>query len=324
MGARTGFPVDVAVVVALDIGLNLLKLGVVAHATDALDAHLGQVVADGQQLILVEHEVAGVNCHVGGFAAGEAALYQPDERSSENTDVPKAVHTATGGAQGVFHRLAASCRQTQREIHVAALEDVRNLVDNLQLDGKRVAVVHLQAHKVVVAIRKPLAAVLPKLGPAANALVTTTIAFTMAGGGEAPNVIPREVWINGDMRCSHHQGQASSIAKITKVAKKFGLDTLITEQGVESGLTDHTGRAFRLVEEAVMATVPGVDACAPYIMTGASDSRYFGRVCDQCIRFLPFTISNAQMDTIHGINECLDLDTLVPAVDYYRYMLQHV
>ena len=184
-----------------------------------------------------------------------------------------------------------------------------------------------KAGKVVLhadKLRKPLAAVLPKLGPAANALVTTTIAFTMAGGGEAPNVIPREVWINGDMRCSHHQGQASSIAKITKVAKKFGLDTLITEQGVESGLTDHTGRAFRLVEEAVMATVPGVDACAPYIMTGASDSRYFGRVCDQCIRFLPFTISNAQMDTIHGINECLDRDTLVPAVDYYRYMLQHV
>ena len=159
VGASTGLPVDVAVVVALDIGLNLLKLGVVAHATDALDTHLGQVVADGQQLILVEHEVAGIDSHVGGLAAGETALYQPDGRSGENTDAAKAVHTATGGAQGVFHRLAASCRQAQREIHVAALEDVRNLVDNLQLDGKRVAAVHLQAHRVVVAIRKPLAAV---------------------------------------------------------------------------------------------------------------------------------------------------------------------
>lgn len=176
------------------------------------------------------------------------------------------------------------------------------------------------AHK----LRKPLAMLLPRLGATPNALVTTTIAFTMAGGGQAPNVIPREVWVLGDMRCSHHQGKAASIEKITKVARKFGLETEIVEESVESGLADYNGKAFRLVEEAVKAAIPGVDACTPYIMTGGSDARYFGRVCDQCIRFLPFLISSEQMESIHGINECLDLDTLVPAVDYYRYMMQHV
>ena len=78
------------------------------------------------------------------------------------------------------------------------------------------------------------------------------------------------------------------------------------------------------MKEAVRATIPGVDACAPYIMTGASDSRFFGKLSNQCIRFLPFTIDAEQLDTIHGVNECLDPDTLVPAVDYYRYMYQHV
>lgn len=173
-------------------------------------------------------------------------------------------------------------------------------------------------------LRKPLEAVLQMLGPTAKALLTTTIAFTQAGGGEAVNVIPREVWITGDMRCSHHQGMKASIDKITKVAAKFGVETEIVEASVESGLTDHTGKAFRLAEEAVMATVPGVDTCAPYVMTGASDSRFFARVCDQCIRFLPFTITAEQMDSIHGINEYLDVDTLEPAVDYYKYMYQHV
>ena len=56
-------------------------------------------------------------------------------------------------------------------------------------------------------------------------------------------------------------------------------------------------------------------------MTGASDSRFFDRVCDQCIRFNPFTITEEQMESIHGINESLDIDTLVPAVDYYRYLM---
>ncbi|MBQ6583370.1 MAG: M20/M25/M40 family metallo-hydrolase [Mogibacterium sp.] len=173
-------------------------------------------------------------------------------------------------------------------------------------------------------LRKPIELLLPKFGAAANALVTTTIAFTQAQGGEAANTIPREAWVLGDMRCSHHQGKANSIAVITRVAKKFGLETELIEDGVESRLADYRGSAFRLVEEAVKATIPGVDACAPYIMTGGSDARFFDRVCDQCIRFLPFYITGQQMESIHGINECLNLDTLVPAVDYYRYMMQHV
>lgn len=164
---------------------------------------------------------------------------------------------------------------------------------------------------------------MPKLGATAKALVTTTIAFTMAGGGEAINAIPREVWVAGDMRCSHHQGKEASIEAITKVANRFGIEVSVIASGYESGIADYHGSAYRLVEEAVKATIPGVDACAPYVMTGGSDSRFFDKVCDQCIRFLPFKITDAQMEAVHGINECLDLETLVPAVDYYRYMLTH-
>ena len=50
----------------------------------------------------------------------------------------------------------------------------------------------------------------------------------------------------------------------------------------------------------------------------------FDRLSDQCIRFLPFTIDAEQLDSIHGINEYVSTDTLVPAVDFYRFMYQHV
>ena len=172
-------------------------------------------------------------------------------------------------------------------------------------------------------LRKPLELVLPKLSPSVRALLSTTIAFTLTGGGEAVNVIPREAWVVGDMRCSHHQGKEASIRAITKVAAKFDIETEVISSGCESRLTDFNGAAYRLVEEAVKATIPGVDACAPYIMTGASDSKYFDRVCDQCIRFLPFTIDADQMGTVHGVNECVDVATLTPAVDYYKYVMQH-
>ncbi len=164
----------------------------------------------------------------------------------------------------------------------------------------------------------------PKLGPSVASMFSTTIAFTMAGGGEAPNVIPREVWVIGDMRCSHHQGKHASIAAITKLAKKFGLEVEVLESDVESRLTDYNGTAFRLVEQAVRETMPEVDACVPYLMTGGSDSRYMDRVTTQCIRFLPISMSKEQMESVHGVDECIDLDALAPAVSCYKHMMRSV
>ena len=171
---------------------------------------------------------------------------------------------------------------------------------------------------------KALARLLPAVSSAAGAMVSTTIAFTMCGGGEAVNVIPSEAWVIGDMRCSHHQGQESSIKAISKIAKKFGLETEVIQREPESRLSDFRGEAFLLVRQAVRNCVPGVDDCAPYVMTGGSDARFFDKLSDQCIRFLPFTIDAGQMDSIHGINEYVSVDTLVPAVDFYRFMYQNV
>ena len=56
-------------------------------------------------------------------------------------------------------------------------------------------------------------------------------------------------------------------------------------------------------------------------MTGASDCRYMSLVSDTCLRFAPLHISDAQMDSIHGIDENVDLSALAPAVDFYKYIL---
>lgn len=260
-----------------------------------------------------------------GGARGTFAMIGVGEKSIVNlkfTARSDGGHASTPGRDTPIARLAKFIAYVERhrifdiDLAPATAEMLRRFAPYMGRTGRLI--------ENAVRIKKPVGNLLPALGPTANALVTTTIAFTMMGGGEAPNVIPREAWVLGDMRCSHHQGMVDSINEITKAAKKFDLEVEITEQGLESDITDYNGKAFKLVEEAVMASVPGVDACAPFIMTGGSDSKYFGRLCDQCIRFLPFLITEEQMNSIHGVNECLNIGTIVPAVDYYRYMLTHV
>ena len=77
------------------------------------------------------------------------------------------------------------------------------------------------------------------------------------------------------------------------------------------------------MEQAVKELFPGV-VPVPYIMNGASDARFMSRVSDNCLRFAPFSISREQMQSVHGPNENLDLETLAPAVDFYRWMMTHV
>ena len=163
--------------------------------------------------------------------------------------------------------------------------------------------------------------IMSKSSPVAAALLKTTIAFTRASGSGGNNVIPDEAWVIGNMRYSHHQGQEKSLAAIAKAAKRYGVEVEVLDPGFESPVSDWNSKAFKLVEEAVGRVFPGT-ACSPYIMTGASDSRFMSRVSDNCLRFAPFHITDEQMASIHGKEENVDVSSLAPAVRFYQTIIR--
>ena len=162
--------------------------------------------------------------------------------------------------------------------------------------------------------------VIPAVSSTAGAMMKTTLAFTMASGSEGTNVLPQEAWVMGNMRYSHHQGRDHSFEAVRKIAKKYDIEMQVVDPGFPSPLTDMDCRSYQLVEKAVNQVFPGVH-CSPYLMTAASDCRFMCRVSKQCIRFAPFKITDQQMDSIHGLNENVDIISLSPAVDFYRYII---
>lgn len=204
----------------------------------------------------------------------------------------------------------------EREMSPTIGEMFRRIAPYMGIAGKVIG--SPEKHEIV------LNSILPKLSNTAGALIKTTLAFTMAKGSESSNALPTEAWVVGNMRSSHHQGEKGSLKALSRIADRYGIEIDVFDPAVESRLTDFNGEAFRLVEQAVKATMPGVDEVVPYIMTGASDSRFYDKVCDQCIRFLPFTINEQQLESIHGLNENIGVDTLEPAVDWYKFMMKRV
>ena len=166
-------------------------------------------------------------------------------------------------------------------------------------------------------------AVMPKVSATAGAMLKTTLAFTVAQGSNGNNVLPQEAFVIGNMRFSHHEGRDRSISKLKPIADKYGIEIEILDPGFTSGISDFKGEGFKLVEQAVAEVFPDVDRSVPYILTGASDARYYDKVCKQCIRFLPFKIDDQQLAGMHGLNENINVDSLIPAVDFYKYFISH-
>lgn len=173
------------------------------------------------------------------------------------------------------------------------------------------------------AFRHLLARLLTKFSPTANSMVRTTLCFTKARGSDEFNVIPTEAWVTGNMRLSHHDKKENVLGKLEKIAKKYDVELTELDPGYHSDVCDPHTAEFRFLEERITECFPGV-VTAPYISTGASDSKYFSDLSENLFRFAPFTVTDEQLDAMHAPDENIDVSTLIPAVEFYKNLMRRL
>ena len=162
--------------------------------------------------------------------------------------------------------------------------------------------------------------VLPLISAQAGAMLQTTIAFTMQSGSEAVNVIPQSASVWANMRFIPHQGKDESIEIITRLAKKYGIETEIIRATDFTKPVSTRSEAWGKVVAAVEKTFPGL-AYSPYVMTGATDSSFFSEICDNCVRFGPVVFGPEQMKGMHGLDENIEIKCLPGAVNFYKNLI---
>ena len=155
----------------------------------------------------------------------------------------------------------------------------------------------------------------------AAAMLRTTIAFTMQQGSAGYNVLPQEASVCANLRFIPHQSTDESVALITELAKEYGLETEVIYKGYPSKSLDLEGDAFKQVAKTISEVFPGV-GLMPYVVTGGTDARFYGEVCDSCVRFSPVNFGPEQMAGMHGLNENIEAGALPGAVDYYKSIIK--
>lgn len=169
--------------------------------------------------------------------------------------------------------------------------------------------------------RPVLKKLLPVISPQAAAMLQTTVAFTKMRGSDGFNIIPQEAYVTANLRFIPHQKVKESVAVLTDLAAQYHIETEVITAMDPSPSLDLTGRAFRLTEAAIARTFPGLPT-SPYVVTGATDCRFYQDVCRNCVRFSPVIMGPEQMKGMHGIDENIETNCLPGAVDYYKNLIR--
>ena len=163
--------------------------------------------------------------------------------------------------------------------------------------------------------------VMPAISPQAAAMLQTTICFTMQSGSKGYNVIPQEAYVTANLRFIPFQGKDESIRIIREIAKKYDLEVEEISCSNPSSSLDLKGPQFRMAEDTINKVFPGIKVI-PYVVTGGTDSRFYDGKIDASIRFEPISVTSDQLGKMHGIDENINLNTLPPAVDYYKQIIR--
>lgn len=164
---------------------------------------------------------------------------------------------------------------------------------------------------------------LPMVNPLGGAMISTTLNFTMAKGSDGLNVVPQEAYVTGNMRFIHHQGVEESVAAVSKIAKKYDIETELIHYDRPCPIVDYKSKPFRLIEHVTGKIYPDV-IVTPYAMTGGTDAKYYTPICENSLRFAPLEINEQQYQSIHGLNENINLETLPKGVEFYKRIVRHM
>ena len=168
---------------------------------------------------------------------------------------------------------------------------------------------------------EPLLAGQAKAIPSLNAMMRTTTAPTLISGGVKDNVIPTEARAVINFRILPGDTVASVVQHVRDVVNDSDVRTRLASGGAEpSPISDPNAGQFRVMQRTIAETYPDM-LVAPYLVVGATDARYFAELTPNVYRFVPVSMTDADLKRFHGLNERVRVDDYFAAIRFFRTLL---
>ena len=155
-----------------------------------------------------------------------------------------------------------------------------------------------------------------------NALMRTTVAFTQASGSDAANVIPPSATVTANLRLSPADSVESTINRIKQIIKNDEIKISLSDPSEPSRISITDCDGYKYIQNAIENTWKGC-VVAPYLMVQCSDSKNYGVISDRVYRFSATDLTNEEMNSIHGNDEHIRLETIKKSVEFFIRVMKN-
>jgi len=161
--------------------------------------------------------------------------------------------------------------------------------------------------------------------PTTAAMLRTTTAVTLIRGGVKDNVLPTGAQAQVNFRILPGETSESVLAYVRQVVADTGIhvEKAPGETIEPSGVSSTDTPAFQQLQQIIRSIYPHAIP-APYLVMGATDSRYYADASDRVYRFSPIFMEKSDLKRYHGIDERVQKSSFVKAIQFYYQLLRSV
>ena len=158
--------------------------------------------------------------------------------------------------------------------------------------------------------------------PSTAATLRTTCAATLIDGGVKANVLPAGARATVNLRILTGESVAATLARIVELVDDDEVHVEALQWAREpSSLSSTSSAGWRAVAESARAVFPDA-LVAPYLLTGATDTRHYEDLCSDVYRFLPMRVGPDDLARFHGTDERVSVAAYADAVRFYVALLE--
>lgn len=166
-----------------------------------------------------------------------------------------------------------------------------------------------------------LARVFDRLGPETAAMTRTTTAVTTLSGAGGANVLAERATAHLNVRVQPGDTVAATIDRIRRTVADRSVAVHVVHGSDPSPLSPATGAQWDQLARVTARIFPDA-VCVPYITMMATDARHLTSVSDHVYRYTPIRMNRRDRESIHGVDERIDIEALVDARRWYTEFLQ--
>ena len=159
--------------------------------------------------------------------------------------------------------------------------------------------------------------VLPKINATAGGMIGTTCNFQKIGGGTNEKICTATAML----RNIDEEDLKADLKKLEEIAKKYDI-TMEIEYEEYYAPADMTAAPFQYAMDCLSKIFPKYPA-APYILPAGTDAWKLTPVCNCVLRFTPTRMSSKQLNSIHAVDENMDVSAIAEAAVFYKYFVEH-